>query len=29
MADEKPKSLKALRAAEVDCTRCPLYRHST
>ena len=23
------KSLKALRAAEAACTRCPLYRHAT
>lgn len=23
------RSLKALRAAEADCTRCPLYRHAT
>jgi len=29
MMDEEIKSLKALRAAEADCTRCPLYRHAT
>ena len=26
---EKPKSLKALRAAEAHCTRCPLYKNAT
>lgn len=31
MSDELPdiKSLKALRAAEAECRRCPLYRHAT
>jgi uracil-DNA glycosylase len=30
MADaETPKSLKALRAAEARCTRCPLYKNAT
>jgi uracil-DNA glycosylase len=29
-SDEKPvKSLKALAAAEADCTRCPLYKDAT
>jgi uracil-DNA glycosylase len=29
-SDEKPvKSLKALAAAEADCTRCPLYKNAT
>jgi uracil-DNA glycosylase len=27
--DEKPTSLKGLRAAEAGCTRCPLYKHAT
>ena len=26
---EKPTSLKALRAAEARCTRCPLYKNAT
>lgn len=26
---EKPKSLKALRAEEAACTRCPLYKNAT
>ena len=26
---DKPKSLKALRAAEARCTRCPLYKNAT
>jgi DNA polymerase len=31
MDDAKPdiKSLKALHAAEAECTRCPLYKHAT
>jgi DNA polymerase len=30
MADKSaPQSLKQLRAAEADCTRCPLYRKAT
>ncbi len=28
-AAAKPTNLKALRAAEAECTRCPLYRHAT
>jgi len=28
-AAAKPTSLKALRAAEAECRRCPLYRHAT
>jgi hypothetical protein len=23
------KTLKALRAAEAECARCPLYKHAT
>jgi DNA polymerase len=29
MNDAKPTSLKALRAAEAECTRCPLYKNAT
>jgi DNA polymerase len=31
MADERPdiRSLKALREAEAECTRCPLYKNAT
>ena len=30
MSESPPvKSLKALRAAEQECTRCPLYKHAT
>jgi DNA polymerase len=31
MADDgaKPRTLKGLRAAEAQCTRCPLYKHAT
>ena len=30
MTEPSPiKSLKALRAAEEECTRCPLYKHAT
>ncbi len=29
MAEHPIKTLKALRAAEAECTRCPLYRHAT
>jgi len=28
-SDDDIKSLKALNAAEANCTRCPLYRHAT
>ncbi len=28
-AAAKPMSLKQLRAAEAECTRCPLYKHAT
>jgi uracil-DNA glycosylase len=29
VAEKIPASLKALRAAETDCTRCPLYKYAT
>ncbi len=29
MTEQPIKSLKALHAAEAECTRCPLYKHAT
>ena len=29
VAEKVPGSLRALRAEEAECTRCPLYRHAT